>query len=132
MCYNIREMTKQKLWLKKRTTRGKSPSGKSREVNGKTKLTAKNLSREVYKNQKWYSHFLLKFVICALIGMVWLRVGFVINIAGHAVSIIPLGLIVGLLILLLEKVAKYRWVEFAILLATATVGFLWPIGITII
>ncbi len=119
-------MTKQKLWFKKRTTRGGG-----RPVNGKTKLSAKNLTREVYKNQRWYSHFLLKFVICAALGLVWLRVGFAVEIGGHAISIFPIGAVVGLIVLLFEKVAKYRWIELTILILAAAASFFWPIGIVL-
>jgi len=119
-------MSKQKLWFKKRTTRGGG-----REVGGKTQLSRKNLTREIYKNQRWYSHFLLKFVVCGLLGLVWLQVGFAVDIGGHVVSIFPLGFVVGLLVLALEKVAKYRWVEFAILLAVMLMSFFWPIGLVL-
>jgi len=122
-------MPKQKLWLKKRTTRGRDDRGISRKVVGKPELSRKNAVRELYKNQKWYSHFLLKFVACALLGLIWLEVGFAINLFGHSISIFPLGFILGLLILPLERVAKYRLVEFMILFAVATVSFFWPIGI---
>ena len=119
-------MTKPKLWLKKRTSRGKNDAGEPRKVTAKPKLSAKNFQREVYKNQRWYSHFLLKFVICALLGLVWLRIGFKIPLLGY---IFPLGFCVGLLVLALEKFAKYRLVELAILLVVATASFFWAIGI---
>ena len=126
MWYNCRKMTKQKLWLKKRTTRGAG-----RKTNGKTKMTPKNLSREIYKNQHWYSHFLLKFVICAGLGIIWIQVGFAINIAGHEVSIFPIGAVIGLIVLAFERVVKYRFVELAILIVAAAASFLWPIGIVL-
>ena len=119
-------MSKQKLWFKKRTTRG---SG--RTVNGKTKMTPQNLTREIYKNQHWYSHYLLKFVICAVLGIVWIRVGFVVNMFGHEVSIFPIGAVIGLIVLAFERVVKYRFIEFFILLTAAIVTFLWPIGIVL-
>lgn len=124
-------MLKEKLWLKKRTSRGRNANGKSREVRGRTKISAKNLSREIYKNQRWYSHFLLKFVICALLGLIWIRVGFVVNLFGHSISIVPLGLIFGIIILALEKITKYRVIELIILLIFAIASFIWPIGIVI-
>ena len=119
-------MAKQKLWFKKRTTRGMG-----RAVNGKTKMTPKNLTREIYKNQHWYSHFLLKFVICALLGIFWIQVGFAVNIAGHEVSIFPIGAAIGLIVLAFERVVMYRFVELAILIITAAASFLWPIGIVL-
>jgi hypothetical protein len=123
-------MAKQKLWLKKRTSRGKNDGGNSRKVENSPKFSRKNLTREIYKNQRWYSHFLLKFVACALVGLIWLQVGFAVQIFGHSVSVFPLGFVLGLMVLALEKVAKYRLIELAILLIFATASFLWPIGFT--
>jgi hypothetical protein len=119
-------MTQAKLWFKKRTTRGTG-----RKVHGKTSLSAKNLSREIYKNQRWYSHFLLKFLICGLLGLVWLRVGLSINLLGHQISIFPIGVLIGIILLALERVPAYRAVGLIILLFTATSSFIWPIGLVL-
>jgi hypothetical protein len=119
-------MAKQKLWLKKRTTRGNR-----RVVTGKPKRSAKNATRELYKNQHWYSHFFLKFVICALLGFIWLQTGFVVELFGHTVSIFPIGFVVGLFILVFERVARYRLIEFLLLFIAMTLSFFWPIGFVI-
>ena len=115
-------MSKQKLWFKKRTTRG---SG--REVKGKTKLTPKNLNREIYKNQRVYSHFLLKFVVFSILGLVWFRLGAPIG----RIEVIPVGLIIGLIIAIFERFRIGRGIEIVILLAAALISYFTPIGLVL-
>jgi uncharacterized transporter YbjL len=113
-------MAKQKLWFKKRTTRGFG-----REVRGKTKLTRKNVSREIYKNQRIYSHFFLKFAIFLILGLMWLRLGAALG----PIEVLPIGLAVGLIIACFEKFRIGRGIEIAILVMAAAVSYFSPIGL---
>jgi hypothetical protein len=113
-------MAKQKLWFKKRTTRGDG-----RKVNGKTKLTPKNVTREVYKNQRVYSHFFLKFVLFFMLGLIWFRLGAPIGF----VEVLPVGLVIGLVIACFEKFRIGRGIEILILLAAAIISYFSPVGI---
>lgn len=116
-------MKKQKLWFKKRTTRGRG-----RVFVGREHFSTKNLEREILKNQRWYSHFLLKFVFCALLGLIWLRLGVTISLFGANFAIFPLGFCVGLIIILLEQTAKLRYAELFLLFFATYLSFLFPIG----
>lgn len=115
-------MAKQKLWFKKRTTRGRG-----RAVNGGTRLTAKNINREVYKNQRIYSHFLLKLTLFLVLGMTWLRLGVKIGF----VEILPVGLAVGLIFAMFERFRIGRRAELIILILATIASYVSPIGIII-
>ena len=112
-------MAKQKLWFKKRTTRGGG-----REVNGKTKLTPKNATREIFKNQRVYSHFFLKLTLFFVIGLVWLE----LDAPVFGVPAAPIGLMVGLVIACFEKFRIGRGIEIAILIIAATISCFSPVG----
>ncbi|MDR0957175.1 MAG: hypothetical protein LBM09_01195 [Candidatus Nomurabacteria bacterium] len=115
-------MTKQKLWFKKRTTRG---SG--REVRGKTKITPKNINREIYKNQRIYSYFFLKFAVFLVLGLFWIRLGAPIG----AIQVLPIGLIIGLIIAMFERFRIGRGIEIVILIVAAIVSYFTPLGIVV-
>jgi predicted exporter len=115
-------MKRQKLWFKKRTTRGRR-----REVKGKTKLTKKNAVREIYKNQRIYSHFFLKFTLFFILGLIWLRFGVPLGF----ISVLPIGLAIGLIIACFEKFRIGRGVEIVILILAATISYFSPVGIVI-
>jgi hypothetical protein len=113
---------KHKLWFKKRTTRG---SG--RAVTGKTKLTPKNVTREVYKNQRVYSHFFLKFTLFFVLGLIWVRLGAPLL---H-LEVLPVGLAVGLIIACFEKFRIGRGIEIVILVVAAIISYFSPVGIVL-
>jgi hypothetical protein len=113
---------KTKLWFKKRTTRGDG-----RKVTGKTKITPKNVTREVYKNQRIYSHFFLKFTLFFVLGLVWVRLGAPLGF----LEVIPVGLAVGLIIACFEKFRIGRGIEIVILLVAATLSYFTPVGIVL-
>jgi hypothetical protein len=115
-------MSRQKLWFKKRTTRGRQ-----REVRGKTKLTPKNAVREVYKNQRIYSHFFLKFTLFFVLGLVWVELGAPLGPVGA----LPVGLALGLIFACFEKFRIGRGIEIAILLAAAIISYFSPVGIVL-
>jgi len=111
-----------RLWFKKRTTRGQG-----REVKGKTKLTRKNAIREIYKNQRIYSHFFLKFTLFFVLGLVWFRLGAPIGF----ITVVPVGLTIGLIIACFEKFRIGRGIEIGILLISATLAYFFDIGVSI-
>ena len=115
-------MAKQKLWYKKRTTRG---SG--RRFSGKEQLNPKNLNRELYKNQKLYSHFLLKFVIFIVLGLTWFRLGAPVG----PFEVVPIGLALGLILAIFERFRIGRSIEIIILVLAAVISYFSPVGIVI-
>jgi hypothetical protein len=115
-------MSRQKLWFKKRTTRGQG-----RKVTGKTRLNRKNMTREVYKNQRVYSHFFLKFTLFFILGLVWFRLGAPIG----PVEVLPIGLVVGLIIACFEKFRIGRGVEIVILAIATIISYFSPVGIVL-
>ena len=113
---------KSKLWFKKRTTRG---SG--RKVTGKTKLTPKNVTREVYKNQRIYSHFFLKFTLFFVRGLVWFRLGAPLG----PIEVLPIGLAVGLILAYFERFRIGRGLEVIILIVAAIISYFSPVGVVL-
>lgn len=113
-------MGRQKLWFKKRTTRGRG-----REVSGKTKLTKKNAIREIYKNQRVYSHFFLKFTLFFVLGLIWIRLG----AALWSIEVLPIGLAVGLIFACFETFRIGRGIEIGILVLASALSYFTPIGI---
>jgi len=112
-------VAKPKLWFKKRTTRGHR-----REVKGKTKLTRQNAVREIYKNQRVYSHFFLKLTLFFVLGLIWLRLGAAVG----PITVVPVGLIVGLILAYFEQFRIGRGIEIAVLLVAALISYLWDLG----
>jgi hypothetical protein len=117
-------MTKRKIWYKKRTTRGHG-----RKVQGRPRLNAKNLKTEVYKNQGIYSHFFLKFILFALLGMIWFEFGTPIAFGGTKFAALPLGLAIGLILISFERFRIGRGIELAILLIAGLASYFLPVGI---
>ena len=115
-------MVKQKVWLKKRTTRGGG-----RAVKRSPRLTPKNVDREVRKNQLVYARQLLKLVLMFVLGIIWLGLGVDIGI----LQALPIGLVAGLLIVCLEKVPKSRYLELGVLCLAALLSWKFPIGIVL-
>lgn len=115
-------MAKQKLWYKRRTTRGGG-----RKFHGKTRLTAKNLNREIYKNQHIYSHFMLKFILFMVMGLTWFRLGAPLG----GIEVLPIGLALGLILAIFERFRIGRSVEIMILLMASTISYFLPVGIVI-
>lgn len=115
-------MAKQKLWFKKRTTRGRG-----RKVTGRERLTARNMNREIYKNQRVYSHFMLKLVLFMILGLTWFRLGAPLG----PIQVLPIGLAIGLLLAVFERFRIGRQIEIVILIVAAAVSYVSPVGIVI-
>lgn len=115
-------MAKQKLWVKKRTSRGGG-----RLVNNPERLSAHNLDRDIRKNQQVYSHYLLKFVILFALGLLWVRLGAVVG----PFTALPLGLFLGLLIIAMERIHSWRRFELSLLLTSCVLSYFLPIGLVL-
>ena len=115
-------MAKQKLWFKKRTTRGGG-----RKVTGRERLTPRNMNREIYKNQRVYSYFMLKLALFMILGLTWFRLGAPIG----SVQVVPVGLAVGLILVTFERFRMGRTLEIGILVVTAIISYVSPVGIVI-
>lgn len=115
-------MAKQKLWFKKRTTRGGG-----RKVTGRERLTPRNMNREIYKNQRVYSYVFLKIALFFVLGITWLRFGMKIG----PIEVLPIGLVVGLIFAIFERFRIGRRIEILVLIIAALVSYFTPIGIII-
>ena len=115
-------MAKQKLWFKRRTTRGRG-----RKVTGRERLTARNMNREIYKNQRIYSHFMLKLVLFMILGLIWFRLGAPLG----SIQVLPIGLVIGLALAIFESFRIGQRIEIIILVAAAAVSYVLPVGIVI-
>lgn len=115
-------MTKQKMWVKKRTSRGGG-----RQVNRRERCSVKNIDRDIRKNQLIYSVYLLKFVIIFVLGLLWVNLG----VAVGPFRALPIGLMIGLLIIGLERIHDWRCVELAIILTSSVLSFFFPIAMVL-
>ena len=118
----IVEMAKAKIWLKRRTSRGEG-----RRIRRQPRLNARNLDRDIQKNQLIYSHYLLKYVVLFVIGLCWLRIGIVVG----PLTSLPIGLIIGLVVVSLERFRTSRKIELAILLAAGLLSYFLPVGLVL-
>lgn len=115
-------MSKQTLWVKKRTSRGGG-----RVINHRAKPTAKNIDRDLRKNQLVYSHYLLKFVVVFALGLLWIRLG----IGLGPITALPIGLVAGLVIIGLEKLSSGRKIELGLLIISTLLSYFLPIGLVL-
>ena len=118
----IVEMAKAKIWLKRRTSRGEG-----RRIKRQPRLNARNLDRDIQKNQLIYSHYLLKYVVLFVIGLCWLRIGIVVG----PLTSLPVGLITGLVVVSLERFRTSRKIELAILLVAGLLSYFLPVGLVL-
>lgn len=78
------------------------------------------------------SAYFLKLVLIALIGTVWLRFADPLTILGLPVGAVPIGLLIGLILVRsFEKFQSNRKIWYAILLIVAIVGNFMPTGLVI-
>ncbi len=118
----IVEMAKAKIWLKRRTSRGEG-----RQIKRQPRLNPRNLDRDIQKNQLIYSHYLLKYVVLFAIGLCWLRIGIVVG----PLTSLPVGLIIGLVVVSLERFRTSRKIELAILLVAGLLSYFLPVGLVL-
>ena len=113
---------KQTLWVKKRTSRGGG-----RAVNNRERASISNIDRDIRKNQLVYSHYLLKFAIVFAVGLLWLRLG----VAVGPFTALPIGLLIGLLIIAMERLQASRCIELSLLVAACMLSYFLPIGLVL-
>lgn len=111
-------MTKEKAWLKRRTSRGGG-----RVINNKSKISAKNLKRDVVKNQLIYSKYLFIFIVILAISAVW------ISLPVPIIHIVPLGAIVALLFIGFEKISAMRKYELCLIVCGALIGYFFDVAL---
>ncbi len=88
-------------------------------------VSTKNFKKDLKKNQVAYSHYLLKLCLLFAIGLLWLRLGVEVG----PFTALPLGLIIGIIVIALEPIKHTRRVEICTLVASALLSFFLPIGI---
>lgn len=108
------------LWVKKRTSRGGG-----RAVKRSAQFSSKNISRDVHKNQLVYSRYLLKLTLLFALGLLWLRLGVQLG----PLSALPIGAIIGLVIISSEPFRAFRKFEAVVLLASTIASFYMEIGV---
>ena len=110
------------MWVKKRTSRGGG-----RLVNRRESLSTRNVSRDIYKNQLVYSHYLLKFVVIFALGLLCVRMGIAIG----PFTALPIGMVVGLLVIALERMRQWRRLELYLLVLSCVLSYFLPIGLVL-
>lgn len=115
-------MSKQTLWVKKRTSRGGG-----RPVNNRERASVRNIDRDIRKNQLVYSHYLLKFVVIFALGLLWMRMGVAIG----PFTALPIGLVVGLLVIAMERLRASRRIELSLLAVACLLSYFLPIGLVL-
>lgn len=100
---------------------------------GRPRTYARNraaLSRRGYeKMREADSTYFLKLVVCVLLGTIWFRLGAPITIGGIYIGAIPVGLIVGLVLInRLEKIQSDRKIWYAVLIVMTVISYFWAAG----
>lgn len=111
-------MAKEKAWLKRRTSRGGG-----RAVNNKSKISAKNVRRDVVKNQLIYSKYLFIFIVILAVSAVW------ISLPIPIIRVVPLGAVVALLFIAFEKISVMRKYELCLILCGALIGYFFDVAL---
>lgn len=76
--------------------------------------------------------FLLKLVVCVLLGMFWLKFAAPLRLGPLAFGAVPLGALVGLLLVhVVEKHQSDRKIWYAVLVVVTIVSFFYPTGVTV-
>ncbi len=76
--------------------------------------------------------YLLKLVVVILLGTFWLKFGTPLTVAGIPLAAVPLGMLLGLLLISrLEKLQFNRKIWYAILFVVTIVCYFLPAGIMI-
>ena len=96
-------------------------------MNRRERRSVKNVDRDIRKNQLIYSVYLLKFVIIFALGLLWVNLG----VAVGPFRALPIGLMIGLLIIGLERIHDWRRVELVIILASSVLSFFLPIAMVL-
>ncbi|MDO4271904.1 MAG: hypothetical protein Q4C83_02925 [Candidatus Saccharibacteria bacterium] len=113
-------MSKQTLWVKKRTTRGNG-----RPVKRTARASVKNIDRDVRKNQFVYAWYLLKIALLLTASLVWLRLGIVVG----PFTALPIGLILALAVAISERFTAVRKYEIGLVCLACLASYFLPIGI---
>lgn len=76
--------------------------------------------------------YLLKLVVCVLLGMFWLRFSSTIVWGSFHVSALPVGFLIGLLLVWrLEKFQSDRKIWYAVLVIVTIISYFFPTGLII-
>ena len=95
----------------------------------KTRSVAKRYKEKIYESDSTY---FLKLVIYVLLGTLWLKFAEPIMVAGVPLGGIPVGLLVGLLLVRrFEEFQSDRKIWYAILLVVTIISHFVPAGIVI-
>ena len=101
----------------------------------KQRTYARNRAISRRGNEKIYESdgaYFLKLVLCMLLGTIWLKFASPIVLAGIFVGGVPVGMLLGLLIVSrFEKFQYDRKIWYAILILVTVVSYFLPMGIVI-
>ncbi len=78
------------------------------------------------------STYFLKLIVCVLLGTLWLKFGTPLTVGGVFVGAVPIGLIVGLVLInRFEKIQSDRKIWYAVLIVMSVICYFVPAGIVI-
>lgn len=112
---------KQRIWYKKRTTRG---SG--RAVKTSPKINGRNLDREIRKNQIAYAIDIFRLVLVGVLSIVWIRLG---GVMSHL--LLPIGAFLAVIILMFNSIKFSRNLGFVLSFSLVIFSWMFPIGVII-
>lgn len=77
------------------------------------------------------SKYLLKIVLYILLGMVWLRLSIPFSVLGIPIAALPIGLLIGLLLIRHDKFAIDRKIEYPLIIMATIISYFFVAGIVI-
>ena len=100
-----------------------------KQTKRKNKQTSVSVKERIFETD---SSYFLKLVVFILLGTFWLKFGQPIIIAGLSLQAIPVGMLVGLLLIRqFEKYQADRKIWYAILLVVTIICYFVPAGVLI-
>jgi hypothetical protein len=110
----------------------KSPSKATQKSSTSRKTPTRRIATYRERIFESDSSYLLKLVIVALLGTVWLKFQSPVDIAGLPLYALPVGLILGILVVkYFEEHQSNRKIWYAVLLVIGIMSYFLPAGIVI-
>ena len=95
----------------------------------RNRIVSRRGNEKVYESDGKY---ILKLVLCLVLGTIWLKFATPLSVGGLILNGIPIGLLIGLLLVSrLEKFQYDRKIWYAVLIIATIVSYFLPAGIVI-
>lgn len=75
--------------------------------------------------------YFLKIVLYVVLGSFWLKFGQPLEFAGFAINALPVGLLIGLILINFDRFQVDRKIEYALLVVVTIMSYFLPAGILI-